>query len=392
VGWNAELIREADGQETGGTYATVTQSTTGITVQGLSENYGDYCFAIDGDFMTLQDGVMFSSVREGLRDNTHGNTVPGGFYEFGISTAGMFTPEWAIFVDSASPSQGEHEVNVAGTFFGINSGFTLGSQIDPDNGRLAVSLPGVNTREDGVLIVQEGSNGDNYALVTPNADGSAWDIEVRDDGTTLSNLAADRVNYVYLPYDSQNLVAGWVDEDGSLLSSTDTSGFTLTKDPSNPGTYLLSIPGKSPETGSLLLSGTGENGSIDNVLVYEAAGSDFRILGLDMITTAEASGGSFVDLEDTEFSFAYIDFNAPPVAPNVGLAGDVDGDGDVDGRDFLTIQRGFGSLYDGDDIAAWKQNYGMSSSLSTIAVVPEPTSVALLALSVAGLAMRRQRD
>jgi len=383
VGWNADLIREAAGQETGGTYvAEVTQKTSDITVQGLSENYGDYCFAVSGDFLTLQDGVLFTSVREGLRDNS----ASGGFFEYGITTAGIFTPEWAVFVDSTSPNQGEHEVNIAATFFGADSGFTLGSQIDPPGPTMTVSLPGVNSRTDGVLIVQEGSNGDNYALSTPNADGTAWDIEIRDDGTTASNLAADRVNYVYLPYESQNLVAGWVDEDGTLLSSTDTSGFSLTKDTGTPGTYLLTIPGKSSATGTLLLTATGANGSVDNVLAYEAAGDSFRILGIDMITTAEANGGTLNNLEDTEFSFAYIDFDAPPIAPGSGPAGDFDGDNDVDGADFLAWQRNYDTLsYD-----AWKTGFGTAATAAGNAV-PEPATYVGAVAGILLLVRRRER-
>ncbi len=70
---------------------------------------------------------------------------------------------------------------------------------------------------------------------------------------------------------------------------------------------------------------------------------------------------------------------------------DFDGDGDVDGRDFLTWQRGFGmgnSLATGDadgngtvnaaDLAIWQEQYGSSSPLVANFAVPEPCSCVLI--------------
>jgi endonuclease I len=73
---------------------------------------------------------------------------------------------------------------------------------------------------------------------------------------------------------------------------------------------------------------------------------------------------------------------------------DFDGDGDVDGRDFLTWQRGFGTgttLEAGDangsetvdelDLLIWQDQYGQQpEELASFAAVPEPTSAGLVAL------------
>lgn len=69
---------------------------------------------------------------------------------------------------------------------------------------------------------------------------------------------------------------------------------------------------------------------------------------------------------------------------SVGLAGDFDMDGDVDGNDFLVWQRNtaVGSLTD------WQNNYGMPSLTAAVGAVPEPGSLLLLsaaALSLIGL-------
>jgi hypothetical protein len=66
-----------------------------------------------------------------------------------------------------------------------------------------------------------------------------------------------------------------------------------------------------------------------------------------------------------------------------GLAaanGDFDGDGDVDGRDFLKWQRGQSpNPYSSSDLALWQQTYGNSQLTAASTSVPEP-SVACLAL------------
>jgi hypothetical protein len=58
----------------------------------------------------------------------------------------------------------------------------------------------------------------------------------------------------------------------------------------------------------------------------------------------------------------------------LGTAGDFDGDGDVDGRDFLAWQRnpGVGNLAD------WQLNYG-TGALGAIKSVPEPAAMMLVA-------------
>lgn len=73
------------------------------------------------------------------------------------------------------------------------------------------------------------------------------------------------------------------------------------------------------------------------------------------------------------------------------LPGDFDGDGDVDGRDFLAWQRGESTRgpLDAQDLADWQVNYNLGS-LTTITAVPEPTSAVSLAIALAlGLCRRR---
>jgi len=60
-----------------------------------------------------------------------------------------------------------------------------------------------------------------------------------------------------------------------------------------------------------------------------------------------------------------------------GLSGDFNGDGKVDGTDFLEWQQGLGTIYDATDLADWELNYGAPLA-ATSTTVPEPNSLALL--------------
>jgi hypothetical protein len=73
-----------------------------------------------------------------------------------------------------------------------------------------------------------------------------------------------------------------------------------------------------------------------------------------------------------------------------GTPGDFDLDGDVDGRDFLTWQRGGSpSPYSAIDLQTWQGAYG--APLVAISAVPEPSTVVLISLMSFGfLAIRRR--
>ena len=76
----------------------------------------------------------------------------------------------------------------------------------------------------------------------------------------------------------------------------------------------------------------------------------------------------------------------------VGLPGDFDNDGDVDGRDFLVWQRGGTSPPLGSAaLTAWQNNYGSGSLVGAIAAVPEPASLAILLPAMLVIAQRRRQ-
>lgn len=69
-----------------------------------------------------------------------------------------------------------------------------------------------------------------------------------------------------------------------------------------------------------------------------------------------------------------------------GQAGDADGDLDVDGTDFLILQRDNPS-----GIPTWDANYGAGTAVASVGSVPEPSALALLVPMLAGCLSRRHR-
>jgi hypothetical protein len=78
--------------------------------------------------------------------------------------------------------------------------------------------------------------------------------------------------------------------------------------------------------------------------------------------------------------------------PAAGVPGDWDNDSDVDGNDFLIIQRGLGTQTTAADLATWKANFGRTSAAPSIQAVPEPASATVaLVLSLCGWNLARTR-
>ncbi|MEM8944708.1 MAG: PQQ-dependent sugar dehydrogenase [Planctomycetota bacterium] len=99
--------------------------------------------------------------------------------------------------------------------------------------------------------------------------------------------------------------------------------------------------------------------------------------------------------------WVYLVSNSLPAST---LDADFDGDGDVDGSDFLILQRGFGvgsTLAEGDtnndgvvdatDVANWESLYAGGAPLSAGQQIPEPSTLLLLLIGVGATSLRRCR-
>lgn len=428
-GYNANVI-EVDGSDnnddgTPGTYSTIPSGTPNLDFQPLRANRADFATTVDGAFPAASDGVMFATVRQGLRDNTS----TGGTQEYGMVAPCWVddVQQWEFATHTTDPlaTTQEHNINYSVAFFGANSGFKLGNGVDTDAAsHLNVSLSDAGAAGaigGGVLMVNP--NGydpvaatsinditGNYVTVAPKGDNSGWNVDLYSSDTQLEHLtgtATDpinpKVNWVYLPYTTSNLVAGRVNANGSIVDSTSQSAFSLNK--TGTGEYTLTINGRTPDQGMLILNSNGVGDSVDNHLVYEPAGNSFKILGLDMVSSAERGLGELVDPEDTAFQFAFIDFITPP-GGNF-LAADFNNSGSVDGIDFAIWKTNFGTAagatksignsdgdadVDGVDFLAWQRQRGSSQSANAATTgVPEPHALALVLTIAAAAAARGRR-
>lgn len=432
IGWNTDIIPlSIDNNNNPASTAAVisgggSQQTPGVKIDQFA-NRGDIAVAVDGEFINTRNGLLLVTINEGLRDNTPSD----GVSEYGVGMTTAFNEQWGIATAAATniPGEDEHNINYAAAFFGKDSGFqmTIAADIegafgDPyETSKLDVNLPGVNSLTDGVLIAAPHENGDNFASAEPKADGSGWEVRVFDnthDAFVDNRIEPDLVNWIYLPYDTENLTAGLVEADGTIVSSSPGEGtdWTLVKEDDAFGfaQYRLSFTDtdKNPEAGMLLLVGTGdydgtEDGTEnqDNSLLYETDGNDFLIRGIDHVSDTQI--GAFVDFQETAFMFAYIDFVNAPVAPVLGLPGDFNGDGIVDAADYTVWRDNFGAGdesalngngdgiagVDGLDYILWKQNFGATLGFgASTASVPEPaTAVIVLLVAVATVLCNRKR-
>jgi hypothetical protein len=115
---------------------------------------------------------------------------------------------------------------------------------------------------------------------------------------------------------------------------------------------------------------------------------------------APVSSAVLTDQSDLAFDYhvaggstvrGYVAFALSADAP---APGDFDSNGQVDGRDFLSWQRGLSpGGVTATDLAAWRGGYGTGGGGASVAIhpVPEPNSAALTALAVAAAVVARRR-
>ena len=110
-----------------------------------------------------------------------------------------------------------------------------------------------------------------------------------------------------------------------------------------------------------------------------------------LINANEGVVGEFDQLKLPEGFLWNVDYLANRVTLKVtglgSLVGDFDSDGDIDGTDLAKLKAGFGeSGYNGADFLDWQRNYSPSGGIAGSAVVPEPASLAILLIALAGVA------
>jgi hypothetical protein len=120
------------------------------------------------------------------------------------------------------------------------------------------------------------------------------------------------------------------------------------------------------------------------------AGQSVSLGAIGAFSTEAAQNGlsmKFLVGDEQTFRFATIKFVSGAAQP-----GDFNGNGVVDGADFLAWQRGQSPTpLSASDLAVWKSNYGAGSTTAAAAAVPEPATFGLASLAAALLVGTRRR-
>jgi hypothetical protein len=304
-------------------------------------NRGDYNVLINPGVKAQQDesgGVLMSSVTENGRDNFGTNAYPVS----GIERNGSGTYRIVSFTRPST----EYNVNVAGAWFpydqylgglarnaaGVNGetndtftgspGLELGTHFKGvAGGKSIVDLTslGIDSRTDGILLVNHAKDENNFALAQVNPLDGTWNVFVRDVGqSSYSSYEQDPVAFVFIPRTNTALISGRFRGDGTPeMFSGSTPLFTVTN--VAEGRWDLRIPGHSPTNGILIISPEGGgvlNG--DNIVSYQAYpdGSGWEIQSRDTPIC-----GLQTPVNEAVASFVYIPALPPEVQvePTQGL-------------------------------------------------------------------------
>jgi len=213
----------------------------------------------------------------------------------------------------------------------------------------------------GRLNITSGSDPANFSMgVSSSSTGSGHSMVPWTGDLSFDTTYVAVVSYTA----SQN-----VPELGDTLQPGD-GWSSLWVNPVDSSSPSITDTNPNPNVGSDVFSGM-------NALALRQQGGGAR--RADILVDTVAMGDNFDEV------LAAVG-GSPPVAD-----GDFDGDGVVDGKDFLLWQRG-GSPNPGSpgDLAAWESNFGSGAPFSTVVAIPEPSSMALVAFCFGAIALRRR--
>lgn len=316
---NVKVIQNTTGENADALHAEVTEGSGFFTVPYW--NRGDFQFRQNGLPIDASTGVLMATVSEDKRSNA--DEAANGVGVVNVNSAvyfgGSYEPGTATSrAGNSNGGGGEFNVNHAVAYFPYAAGFQGGADTPAPGGTATVTLAGTrNTRYDGPLFVVAAGNQNNCATAMPTSDGKGWTVDVRDYRGD-SYLETNPFNYVFLPYGTENLIAGEVSnvsntkmKNGALINKAGNFSFTR----ETTGVYRLNISGGSPAQGMLLLTSASDGGNEDDIFTYEADGSDFLIHCYD--TGSSSNGLTTPVAEDSHFYFAYIGFDNPPANPQL---------------------------------------------------------------------------
>lgn len=323
------------------------------------------------------------------------------------SANGLLNPSgWSSFDAQAEPGWQEVDVKTANALGELNGNGSK-SLADTSTSAIGSAYTTSSAAVDTAMAAVGFGNGFQDLVFEYNAVGSA---------------AAEFGNVVYTGTERFNNLVLDVDPVSGSVSLTNESSLAVVIDAYS----ITSVEG--------MLS-VGWNGLRDTESEWVGGnpGSSDTPSGLAEFTTSEsfsvAAGASFdlgnvfnpafnpatnpaVDPGDLDLQFEFLIVGEEPFETGVvrynlaaGENADFNGDSDVDGSDFLTWQRGFGTgttLADGDangsgsvdgtDLGIWELQYAGGALSASVAAVPEPATLALVMFTLCCSAASRKRQ
>src|SRR5262249_33448706 len=154
-------------------------------------------------------------------------------------------------------------------FFTGSTGVRLGTEFKAaGSGVFSLDLRGlgINSTNDGVLIVNHGKDEGNFAMSRANADGTwaRWGKDKQRDGTSFEQ---DPIGFVFVPRTNTSIISGKFMDDGSaIIFSGSSPQFSVTN--VDVGLWRLTAPGFTPSNSVLITSPEGGLALNEDNIVY----------------------------------------------------------------------------------------------------------------------------
>jgi len=248
----------------------------------------------------------------------------------------------------------------------------------------------------------------NDGVIRGSSSGGVFESEVTNNGDIIARDAIINFNGGLTNTASGSLVLGG---DTTIYGNVSGGGIHVLAD--SEATLVGDLVGDLLLSGSILALTVGQDaGTLDvigeinlssSTLDLEYSSGIFAQMGdtYEILDSTQAIVGTFANassqVSDDNGQIWDIMYNASSVWVTAtgstvpAIPGDFDGDGDVDGSDFLSWQRGVspvpGSPGDLDD---WEMNYGMSNAVAAVSAVPEPSTLAIVFVALACCPRRRK--